>query len=468
MKDKFYITTSIAYVNAPPHLGYALELVQADVLARHRRSLGEDVFFLTGTDEHGIKIAREAEKQGKAPEVFSSEIGQKFADLAKKLNASNDDFIRTTEERHKLKVKKVWEKLVENGDIELRKYKGFYCVGCEAFVKERDLVGGKCPVHQKEPEIVEEENYFFNISKYIEIIKKAIESNDVKIIPEARGKEAIDFIDSLKKDSDSPEEIGISVSRPKEKLSWGIPVPEDESQTIYIWFEALINYLFPEKYWPADIHCIGKDIVRFHALVWPAILLAYFDKDKSKLPKNILVHGFVTHSGKKMSKSLGNVVDPFGLIEEYGADAVRYFLLREIPSTEDGDFTYEKFKERYNSDLANGLGNLLARLKKISGELGAEKEEKGIVLKTRKKYKEALGGFRFNEALSAVWGLIGYCDKCIEKEKPWEGGKDNIVQELLGHLLEISELLSPFLPETSNEIKRQIRGGGRKLLFPRK
>ena len=325
-------------------MGYALEIIQADVFARYRRILGEEVFFLTGTDEHGAKVTKAAEKEGKSPKEFVDKISGEFRELKEVLNLSNDDFIRTTDEkRHWPIVKKVWQKLKENGDIYKKKYQGLYCVGCEAFITKKDLIDGKCKIHQKEPEIVEEENYFFRLSKYSKKIEEIIEKDEVKIIPEERKNEMLSFIGQGLED--------VSFSRPRKDLKWGIPVPDDESQTIYVWADALINYISAlggfekgefKEFWPPDIHFLGKDILRFHATIWLGMLLSL----GLELPKNIFVHGFITSNGQKMSKSLGNVIDPFELVKKYGADAVRYFLLREIPPTEDGDFTYEKFEAK--------------------------------------------------------------------------------------------------------------------------
>ena len=366
---KFYITTSIAYTNAPPHIGFAQEVVQADALARYHRLLGENVFFLTGTDENGAKVAKAAEEAGQSPKEFVDEISKKFKALRDILNLSNDDFIRTTDQkRHWPTVKNIWLELKENGDIYKKKYKGLYCVGCEAFVKENDLVDGKCPIHEKNPEVIEEENYFFCLSKYQNQLKKIIRAEKIKIIPETRKNELLSFITQGLED--------VSCSRSREKLGWGIPVPKDNTQTIYVWLEALVNYLSAlnhttngdkfKKFWPSDVHCIGKDIfIRFHGSLWPAMLLSL----KLDLPKTIFVHGFITVNGQKMSKSLGNVIDPLELVKKYDTDPVRYFLLREIPPTEDGDFTYQKFEARYNSDLASGLGNLVARVLTMAKKL---------------------------------------------------------------------------------------------------
>jgi len=468
-KKKFYITTSIAYTNAPPHLGFALETVQADVIARYHRLLGEDVFFLTGTDEHGQKIVKAAEEAGKDPKKFTDEISRKFKQLANSLNISNTEFIRTTDrKKHWPTVQKIWLELKKKGDIYKKNYKGLYCSGCEAFITKKDLVNGKCAVHQREPEIIEEENYFFRLSRYSKQIKKILEKNEIKIIPETRKNEMLSFAKQGLED--------ISFSRPRKDLKWGIPVPDDNSQTIYVWADALTNYLSgaPGR-WPADIHFIGKDIQKFHCLIWPGMLLSL----GLPLPRKIFVHGFINVQGQKMSKSLGNIVDPFELIEKYGVDSVRYFLLREIPPTEDGDFTREKFEGRYNADLSRGLGNLVARVVKMaqisnfqfpnSNKFSNSKFQTKIN-KTREECHRSLNELRFNEALAAAWELISFCDRYIEKEKPWQESKKQ--KEIIGNLLfalkEIAELLQPFLPESSDRIKKQIKTGrSSEPLFPR-
>lgn len=464
INKKFYITSSLVYTNAFPHIGFALEVIQADVIARYHRLLDRDVFYLTGTDEHGGKIAKAAKEEGKNPEEFTRELSKKVKDLKEVLNLSNDDFIRTTDQkRHWPGVKKVWLKLQENGDIYKKKYKGFYCLGCEAFVTEKDLIDGKCPIHKETPEIVEEENYFFRLSKYSKQVEKAIEENEIKIIPEARKNEILSFIKQGIED--------ISCSRLREKLKWGIPVPNDDTQTVYVWMEAIVNYISAlgyaqdgdkfKKFWPADVHCVGKDIFRFHSLLWPAILLSI----NLPLPKAILVHGFITVNGQKMSKSLGNVIDPFELVKKYGTDAVRYFLLREIPPAEDGDFTYEKFEGRYNSDLASGLGNLVARVTTLGAKLKIKNEKlriteqnSKIIQETWRKYKTSLENFKFNEALNSIWELISFCDRYIEKERPWEESNNQllIISNLLFTLANIAQMLRPFLPETSEKIFKQL------------
>ncbi len=472
VKKKFYISTSIAYVNAVPHLGFTLEIIQADVIARYHRLLGKDVFFLTGTDEHGAKVVRAAEKIGKSPKEFTDEISIKYRELTKILNLLNNDFIRTTDqERHWPAVRKAWLIFKKNGDIYQKKYQGLYCVGCEAFITKKDLIEGKCRIHQKEPEEIEEENYFFKLSKYTKEIKEKIERNEVKIVPAERKNEILSFVRQGLED--------VSFSRPRKDLKWGIPVPDDDSQTVYVWADALVNYLsalgYPggerfKNYWPPDIQFIGKDILRFHAVIWLGMLLSL----KLALPKTIFIHGFITVAGQKMSKSLGNVVDPFELVKKYGVDPVRYFLLREIPSTDDGDFTYEKFEQRYNSDLAKGLGNLVARVVTLaanaSAKPGLAQAKLGLVIKkTDKEYQLGLAKFKFNEALITIWDLISFCDRYIEKERPWEERENQ--KQVIGNLLfavnEIAKLLEPFLPETSKKILEQLKTKKSKPLFPR-
>ena len=449
-----------------PHLGFALELIQADVLARYNRILGKDTFFLTGTDEHGKKVAEAAEKVGKAPAKFSSEIAARFKALTKTLNLSNNDFIRTTDkERHWPVVKKVWLGLKKKGDIYKKKYKGLYCVGCEAFITKKDLKEGRCVIHQKEPEKIEEENYFFRLSKYSKKIEKIIKKNEIRIIPESRKNEMLSFTKQGLQD--------VSFSRPKKGLKWGIPVPDDDSQTVYCWADALINYLSgaPGR-WPADVQCIGKDIQKFHCLIWPGMLLSL----GLQLPKIIFVHGFVTVENQKMSKSLGNVIDPFELVKKYGTDPVRYFLLREIPPTEDGDYTRQKFEGRYNSDLALGLGNLVARVITLAEKFKIQNPKPKInpglkkeIEKSKEAWTKTLDEFKFNEALIAIWRLISFCDRYIEKEKPWKESEKqlSIINDLLFALENIAQILKPFLPDTSEKILRQLNSKKSKPLFPR-
>ncbi len=467
---KFYITTAIDYVNAKPHIGHALEKIQADVLARYRRTKGDDVWFLTGTDEHGAKIARAAEEAGMEPKAFVDENAEKFKELKTVLNLSWDDFIRTSDEkRHWPGAQKLWTKLHEAGDLYKKKYRGLYCVGHEAFVTEKDLVEGKCRDHQKEPEVIEEENYFFRLSKYANEIEARIKNKELRIIPETRENEILSFIKQGLED--------VSFSRPRKDLSWGIPVPNDPEHTIYVWCDALANYLTASGYgselegkerfstfWPADLHVIGKDILRFHAAIWPGMLLSA----GLPLPRAIFVHGFITVEGEKMSKTVGNVIDPVELVKKYGTDPVRYYLLREISSYEDGDFSYKKFEERHNGDLANGIGNLVARVAALGEKIGPisfefkrdiEKEVDIASDSAFQKYERHLEEIRLNEALGVVWELISFADRYINENKPWELSGEALQKVIVNasYLIgAISNLLEPFLPETAEKIREQI------------
>ncbi len=490
MNNKFYITTSIAYVNAPPHIGYALELIQADALARYHRLLGEDTWFLTGTDEHGTKIAKAAATANLSPEEFTNQISEKFLSLAKALNISNDDFIRTSDKkRHWPSAQKLWQELAERGDLYKKNYEGLYCIGHEAFIKKSDLVDDVCPLHKTKPEKIEEENWFFKLTSYKKQLKKIIESDELQILPASRKNEVLNLLEDAE---------DVSFSRPSNPpaggIKWGIPVPGDETQTMYVWADALSNYIsalgygFPrsdlgkersdlfERFWPADIHLVGKDILRFHAIIWPAMLLsasASRQRDGSAslpLPKTICVHGFVTVDGEKMSKTIGNVVDPFKIIEKYGSEVVRYYLLREISSDEDGDFSEEKLKERYNGDLANGLGNLVQRVATLiennmdskliyDGKL-IEPDVAKKLKELQTKYTTNLNTFRLHEALANVWELIALANVYVDDKKPWAAIKHDekeflvIVTNLMLMLHNIVFLLSPFLPETTEKISK--------------
>lgn len=472
-KEKFYITTALPYVNYAPHAGFALEVVQADVIARYHRLLGEDTFFLTGTDENSLKNVQAAKEEGISVKKLVDRNAKEFYKLKKILNLSFDDFIRTTEQRHIKGAQKLWK--VCQKDIYKKPYRGLYCVGCEEFYKESELVNGLCPEHKTKSELVEEENYFFKLSKYQNQLKKIIEKDKVKIIPKTRKNEVLSFINSGLED--------ICISREaKRGRGWGIPVPGDPTQIQWTWFDALSNYINAlgyaenskkfQEWWQKNenkLHVIGKGILRFHGVYWCAILLSA----KLALPKTIFVHGYLTSGGQKMSKSLGNVVDPFELVKKYGTDPLRYFLLREIPSTEDGDFTYEKFEQRYNADLAKGLGNLVARVitlaKKSPPEADQPRAGKFPIAETKQKYKKALDGFKFSEALIAIWELISFCDRYIEKEKPWEKSKrqKEVISNLLLAISEIAKLLEPFLPETSEKILKQLKTKKSKPLFLR-
>ncbi len=461
-KKKFYVTTSIAYVNSDPHIGFALESLQSDVLARHYRKEKFDVFFQTGTDEHGSKIQKAAEESGKNPQDFVDGLSLKFRGLKEVLNLSWDNFVRTTDQKnHWPVVWEIWDRILKAGDLYKKKYNGYYCVGCEAFKTGKDIVDGKCVIHKKQLEFIEEENWFFRLSKYTKELEYLIEKDKLKIIPETRKNEILSLIRGGLED--------VSFSRSKRSLQWGVPVLNDDTQVMYVWADALTNYISGYgginkwKKHPADVHMIGKDISRFHVALWPAMLLSC----KLPLPKKVFIHGFITANGEKMSKSLGNVVDPYELVKKYGTEPVRYYLLREIPSSEDGDFSYEKFEERYNGDLANGLGNFAARVstlaskeEKIEGSVSSDVGEK--IKEIKKSVKQKTENFKFSESLTDIWSLIQYGDRYVNEKKPWEKSltaetKKSILFDLVFILKELGLLLSSFLPQTSQMILDSLK-----------
>jgi methionyl-tRNA synthetase len=492
--DKFYITTPIYYVNAPPHLGHAITSAFADIIARYHRSLGKEVFFLTGTDEHGAKIVRSAEGSGREIEEFVTEVRESFKNLSHSLNLSNDDFIFTSDrERHWPGAQKLWQKIKEAGDIYKGRYKGLYCIGHEAFVTEKDLVEGKCADHDEKPQLIEEENYFFKLSKYTAEIKRRIESKELLILPEGRRNEILALLEEGLKD--------ISFSRPRQDISWGIPVPGDESQTMYVWCDALSNYISALgygsedeakflKFWPADIHFIGKDILRFHAAIWPAMLLSA----GLALPLAILANGLIQVGGRKMSKTLGNVVNPFDLVERHGTDAVRYYFSREVPVFSDGDFTEEKFLEAYTGNLVNGLGNYVERVSTmVKNYFGGiiEKPDEGIIAKvpmlkpsdllqefvdapSKKleylslpyfieyavlpRYKKAMEAYEINKAADVIFGLLKELDGYVQDYEPFkliktdrEKTRAALWSLCLGGA-SLAWMLLPFLPESAEKI----------------
>jgi methionyl-tRNA synthetase len=460
----YYITTSIPYVNGEPHLGHAMEFIMADVLARRARRSGDNVILSIGTDEHGGKIAEKAEELGLKPKEFTDKMSQNFVDLAEQLNISNDRFIRTTDPGHEDRAKLIWKALKK--DIYKDTYTGWYCTGDEAFFTETEVKENKgiCPNHNRAYEKIEEENYFFKLSNYTKQIKEAIDSGEFLILPETKRNEILWVINEGLED--------ISISRPKEKIKWGIPVPGDAHQVMYVWFEALMNYItvlgYPEnddfkKFWPANVQVIGKDILRFHAAIWPAILLGL----GLELPKTLYVHGFININGKKMSKSLDNYLAPSEIINKYGIDPFRYFFLRHIPSYNDGDFTWEAFEKAYNNELANELGNAVQRTAAM-----IQKYQKGIIgdippsQHDIAQYEEAFKVCRFDRALDEVWEQVRGLNQYIEEEKPWQIAKEDDedhLREVLAYqasnLLEIAELLEPFMPETAAKIEAVFSEG---------
>jgi len=472
MSKTFYITTAIAYPNAKPHIGHAMELIQADCIARYKRlQLGVDnVYFLTGTDEHGMKIVETATAEGIRPQELVDRNSALFKELSALLNISNDDFIRTSETRHKGGAAALWRKLREAGDIYKGIYKGLYCVGCEAYVLEKDLIDGKCSNHRKPPVAFEEENYFFKLTKWIPEIRKLITSNAFRIVPESRKHEILNLLDDAEK-----ERRDVSFSRPRKALSWGIPVPDDPEQTMYVWCDALSNYLTAldyehegalyKKCWPADVHLIGKDIVRFHAGYWPAMLLSA----KVPLPKAIYTHGFITVEGQKMSKSLNNVIDPVELVKKYGADAVRYYLLREVPTTDDGDFSATRFEIVYNSELANNFGNLVHRVTVMTHNYFGGKMPHAplngplqtLFKKTRSEYEHSMEDFNIKEAMEVTVGFLTALNQHIEEEKPWVLAKSDtsklasVMTTLIEGIRSACILLYPIIPHTVESVLKQ-------------
>ena len=457
--EKFYITTPIYYVNDKPHIGSAYPTIAADVLARFYRYAGVPTFFLTGTDEHGSKIERAAKEAGKSPEDFTHEISAKFSFAWNSLGIAPDDFIRTTEDRHEKVVVEFLENLKKSGKIYEGVYEGLYCIGHEAFLKESELdPSGKCPDHKTKPEKLKEKNWFFKLSDYQDILREKITSGEFQIAPDFRQNEILSFLKQRLED--------VAISRPNVK--WGIRLPWDETQTVYVWVDALLNYIsalgYPngekyKKFWPADVHVVGKDITRFHCIIWPALLHAV----GLPWPKKVFAHGFFTIGGQKISKSLGNIIDPNDLVAKFGPDPVRYFLLREIPFGQDGDFSMEKLDARYEGDLANGLGNLFSRLATlIAQNLDGVLPDVVKSPKSLDDTDELIRDLRFNEALSRIWEEIAWANKYIDETKPWESAKrdrklfEEVISNLAALLNEIAKKLAPFMPDTADTIRRAL------------
>lgn len=478
--DKFYITTTLPYVNSDPHLGFALEIVHADIIARFQQSLGKEVFFNTGTDEHGVKIYRRAQDEGKDPQTYVDEYAEKFRRLKDKLNLFPGlHFIRTTDAHHKQAAQEFWKRCLANGDIYKKVYQIKYCIGCELEKTDSELVDGRCPIHPNlELEIIDEENYFFKFSRFQEQLLELYRSNPDFVVPDFRFHEIKNFVEEGLQD--------FSISRLKEKMPWGVPVPGDDAQVMYVWFDALINYIstlgWPnfakatsgrpsdfDKFWgtrehPNAVQIAGKDNLRQQSAMWQAMLLS------AGLPnsKQIIIHGFITSGGQKMSKSLGNVINPYEVVDKYGADALRYWLAREMNTFEDGDFTWERFKESYNANLANGLGNLVSRVMKmaVTNEVIFDTsaalhpwDDQVVGLEIRKLLEE----YRIQQAMDVIWKSISWTDTFIQNEQPFktiktdpQKAKEDILR-LLTQLWAIAHWLEPFLPETAEKIIHVIR-----------
>ena len=470
-KKHAYITTAIPYVNGKPHIGHAMDYLLADVWARYQRQLGKVVRFQTGVDEHGNKIAAKAAELGMTPQQYTDSVYGGFLDFIQRLEVDSTDFIRTTDIKHKAAVQYIWQQLEKAGLIYKGSYEGWYCQGCEAFITDKEAAdnNGICPDHQTPYQRLSEENYYFKASAFTLDITKAIESGKMKIVPNFRKKEFLELINDGLAD--------VSVSRPAKSLSWGVPVPSDPNQVMYVWLDALSNYItvlgYPsdplwKDFWPADVQVVGKDILRFHAGIWPAMLLAL----GLPLPKTLLVHGHITSGGAKMSKSIGNVVDPIEILDNFGPEALRYFFLRHIPTQDDGDFSWDRFEASYNGELGNDLGNLVQRVAAMAtryqagvlGDLPPSRHDMG-------PYRAAIESLEFNRALDEVWVIVRALNQYIDRVKPWEVAKrresdveaETHLAEILAHaagtLLQVADLLLPFLPTTARSIKNIFASG---------
>lgn len=469
MPKNLYITTAIPYVNGKPHIGNAIDYLLADIWSRYHKQNGQVVRFQVGTDEHGNKVAAKAAEVGLNPQAYADSMYGNFEKLMQAMKVDYTDFIRTTDPAHMQRVQVIWQKLQPY--IYKGTYEGWYCVGCEAFVTDKEAAanGGTCPDHNAPYQRLSEENYYFKLSAFGPAIKEAIEARKLKIMPAFRQREVIKLIDGGLND--------VSFSRPVKNLSWGVPVPGDDSQVMYVWCDALTNYItvlgYPDdpayaEYWPADVQIIGKDILRFHAAIWPAMLIAL----DLPLPKLLLTHGHVTVGGAKMSKSVGNVIDPFDIVNGYGVDAFRYYFARHIPTMDDGDFTWEKFENAYNGELANDLGNLVSRVANMltryqSGVIGDVSE----FSHDTQPYYDAMNDLRFDVAIEKIWSIVQNLNRYLEMVKPWEIAKkvdkdpdaEAHLAEVLGYaaggLQLVAKLLYPFTPDLACRIKTTFDNG---------
>jgi len=469
-QKKLYIATAIPYVNGPPHIGHAMDYLLADIWTRYQKQNGHEVRFQVGTDEHGNKISAKAAENNLAPQEFADRMVVLYKNFIAKVGAEYTDFVRTTDEHHVAAVQYIWQQLKPY--IYKGTYSGWYCMGHEAFFTDLEVqaTNGICPDHQTPYQQVSEENYFFKTSAFTDQIRQALNDNVMQIVPEFRKNEFLDLIkDGL---------ADVSISRPKKSLTWGIPVPDDPEQIMYVWLDALANYItvigYPDRpaeyqtFWPADVQVIGKDILRFHAGIWPAMLLGI----GLQLPKKLLVHGFVNIGGAKISKTVGNVIDPNEIIDQYGLDAFRYFFSRHIPTLDDGDFTWEKFENAYNGELGNDLGNLIQRVSGMitryqSGVIGESEQTEHDM----SAYHEAMENLEFNKAIDEVWTMVRSLNQYIDNVKPWEIAKqigkaaeaEAHLSEVLAHcagaLVQIGDLLYPFLPATAKAIHTTFETG---------
>lgn len=492
MNKKFYVTTPIYYVNDSPHLGHAYTTIAADAIARFYKMRNYDVFFLTGTDEHGLKIQKKAEELGIPTKELVDRNAERFKKLWEFLGIEYTEFIRTTDPHHVEFVQRVFEECYKRGDIYLGEYEGWYCVGCEEFKTEAELGEDyTCPIHQKRCEYIKEPSYFFRLSKYQEKLLELYEKNPDFIQPEYRRNEIIAFVKQGLKD--------LSVTRPRSRVKWGIPVPFDPEHTIYVWFDALFNYISALKekvsvYWPADLHLVGKDILRFHTVYWPAFLMSL----GYEIPKKVFAHGWWTVEGKKMSKTLGNVIDPYEVVQEFGLDQVRYFLLREVPFGQDGDFSRKAIINRINGELANEIGNLYSRVvnmanKFLEGEVFGDKDQEyeRFAEETIKNYEDYMKEVNFYKAIEEILKFTSYLNKYVDEKQPWSLKKEGKTEELrkvlyalVDGLYVLTHLLYPITPNKMGEAlemlgekefnpkikpysKESYKLGERKILFPK-
>lgn len=468
--SKYYLTTAIPYVNGLPHVGHSLEYFQADTVRRYHQLKGDETLLLSGADENALKNVQAAEKEGLPVQDFLDRNSEIWHDTYDFLKVHLDVFQRGSDQKkHWPGVQKLWKLCEQNDDIYKKEYEGLYCIGCESFKTDTELVDGLCPIHHTKPDRVKEENYFFKLSKYQSQLIKLIESGEFKITPANKKAEILSFIKSGLED--------FSISRSNERAKGiGVPVPGDPTQKIYVWYDALAIYMTGvgfgwdeekfKKWWPADLHIIGKDINRFHTVYWPAMLLSA----KLPLPKQILIHGFVNLKGEKISKSVGNVISPQDVVKEFGLEPLRYFMLSQIPIDADGDFTDERFKEVYNADLANGLGNLVARVAKLCEKNNIESNTDANTWYP--EVEQTLQEFKFNEATNFIWSQISEADKLINQEKPWELSEKDakpVLEALVTRIQQIAFNLQPFLPETAEKILKQFSGEIKSAppLFPR-
>lgn len=449
-----YITTAIPYVNGEPHIGHAVDYCLADTLARYYRLRGYDVRFQAGTDEHGNKISQKAKELNIPVAEYVTANANKFKDFISELNISYTDFVRTTDKSHEKRVQEIWQKLKNH--IYMAKYEGWYCTGCERFVTDKEQADnhGICPDHQKPYEKLSEENYYFRVSDFRNEIVEAIENGKMQVLPAYRKNEILKLIE------DSPD---VSISRPRSQLTWGVPVPGDDNQVMYVWLDALSNYVtvlgYPDEdisaWWPASVQVVGKDILRFHAIIWPAMLLGL----GLPLPKVILSHGMILSNGEKMSKSIGNIVNPIEVIARHGLDAFRYYFLRHVDTFSDSDFTWDKFEEAYNNELANDLGNIVQRLATLAAK------NHFVMLETKsdmpQDYTDLMDNFELSKAMDYIWNRLQNLNRRINDEKPWElaknGEKDKLsecLKSLISDLLSANLMLSPFLPNVTAKIKQ--------------